>query len=63
MSGKKVLFDSNIIHHLHPIKKNRRQLAKYIYQIRSQVQMSGGVSDNDLTQFVENYQSKKDRKK
>lgn len=51
--------DALLLLFMQPIPKDRRDLAKLIYEIRTQVQSAGGVIENDIDDLVERYRKKK----
>lgn len=54
-----VISDALLLMFLQPIHKNRRQLARLIYDLRDQVQSVGGVSENVIDQLRNSYRQQK----
>lgn len=54
-----VVVDALLLLFLQSIPKERRELAKLIYEIRNQVQSAGGVTENEIDDLIKNYRQKK----
>lgn len=54
-----VVSDALLLLFMQPIPKDRRDLAKLIYEIRTQVQSAGGVSENDIDDLIEQVRKEK----
>lgn len=54
-----VISDALLQLFLQPIRKDRRELAKLIYEIRTQVHSVGGVTDKEIDNLIKQYRKKK----
>ncbi len=54
-----VISDALLLLFLQPLHKERRQLARLIYDMRDQVQSTGGISENDIDQLRNKYRQQK----
>jgi len=55
--------DALLLLFMQPIPKDRRDLAKLIYEIRTQVQSAGGVIEYQIGQFIKQYRRQKNLRK
>jgi len=51
--------DALLLLFLQPIRKDRRRLARLIYEIREQVQAAGGVTEKELDRLIKEYRQRK----
>lgn len=54
-----VVSDALLLLFLQPIRKDRRQLARLIYDIRAQMQAAGGVTDKEIERLRNEYRQRK----
>jgi hypothetical protein len=47
--------DALLFFFLQPIRKDRRRLARLIYEMREQVQAAGGVAEKDIARLIKEY--------
>lgn len=51
--------DALLLFFLQPLRKDRRRVAKLIFEMREQVQKAGGVSDKEITRLIKEYRQQK----
>lgn len=44
---------------LQPIRKDRRRLARLVYELREQVQTAGGVTEREIERLIREYRERK----
>lgn len=54
-----VISDALLLLFLQPIPKARREMAKLIYEIRTQVQAAGGITEDEIDHLIKQYRKKK----
>lgn len=54
-----VVSDTLLMLFLQPIPKARREMVKLIYEIRTQVQAAGGVTEDEIDHLIKQYRKKK----
>jgi len=58
-----VVSDALLLLFLQPIPGNRREIAKLIYEIRTQVQSAGGITENEIDYLIRQYRTQKRARK
>lgn len=51
--------DALLLFFLQPLRKDRRRVARLIYEMREQVQKAGGISDKQVTRLIKEYRQQK----
>ena len=51
--------DALLFFFLQPIHRDRRRLARLIYQMREHVRAAGGVAEKDITRLIKEYRQRK----
>ncbi len=51
--------DALLLLFLQPIRKDRRRLARLIYELREQVQAAGSVTEKDIDRLIDEYRERK----
>jgi hypothetical protein len=51
--------DALLLLFLQPIRKDRRRLARLVYELREQVQAAGGVTEKDIDRLIREYRERK----
>jgi hypothetical protein len=54
-----VIADALLLLFLQPIRKDRRRLARLVYELREQVQAAGGVAEKDIDRLIREYRERK----